>query len=202
MTRVIRSYENVADFSLLRQTVTDWLLLDLKNLLLSELIDLISELDIVIYSDFLYLAFDHLLTTSSMSQCLYKNESLKVVNSINIFSQQQFQSMIVNYFDELWNIFENFRRNRDRKVIVIRAWNFQIENMKIKISNHNKKKYEINKVLRIVKVEVFVAQTQYNELFKIQRVRENKEKQRKKKDRYIIRIREVFQYRWKISFWF
>ena len=30
-----------------------------------------------------------------------ENESLKVVNSINIFSKQQFQSMIVNHFDEL-----------------------------------------------------------------------------------------------------
>ena len=53
--------------------------------------------------------------------------------------------------------------------------------MKIKISNHNKKKYEINEILRIVKVEVSVAQIQYNELFKTQRVRENKKKQRKKK---------------------
>ena len=35
--------------------VTDWFLLDLKNLLLFDLIDLTSELDIVIYSDFLYL---------------------------------------------------------------------------------------------------------------------------------------------------
>ena len=67
--------------------------------------------------------------------------------------------------------------------------------MKIKISNHNKKKYEINEILRIVKVEVSVVQTQYNELFKTQRIRENKEKQRKKKDRYIIRIRKVLQYR-------
>ena len=53
--------------------------------------------------------------------------------------------------------------------------------MKIKISNHNKKKYEINEILRIVKAEISVVQTQYNELFKIQRVREDKEKQRKKK---------------------
>ena len=133
---------------------------------------------------------------------LDEDESLKVVNSIDIFSQQQFQSMIANYFDELWNIFETLRRDRNREMIVIWTWNLQIENMKIKISNHNKEKYEINEILRIVKVEVSVAQTQYNELFKIQRVRENKEKQRKKKDRYIIRIREVFQYRWKISFWF
>ena len=52
--------------------------------------------------------------------------------------------------------------------------------MKIKISNHNKKKYEINEILRVVKVEIFVVQIQCNELFKIQRVRENKDKQRKK----------------------
>ena len=32
---------------------------------------------------------------------LDEDESLKVVNSIDIFSQQQFQSMIANYFDEL-----------------------------------------------------------------------------------------------------
>ena len=52
--------------------------------------------------------------------------------------------------------------------------------MKIKISNHNKKKYKINEILRIVKVEIFVAQTQCNKFFKTQRVRENKDKQRKK----------------------
>ena len=52
--------------------------------------------------------------------------------------------------------------------------------MKIKISNHNKKKYEINEILRVVKVEVSAAQTQCNEFFKIQRVREDKNKQRKK----------------------
>ena len=52
--------------------------------------------------------------------------------------------------------------------------------MKAKISNHNKKKYEINEILRVVKVEAFVAQTQCNEFFKTQRVREDKNKQRKK----------------------
>ena len=31
----------------------------------------------------------------------YEDESLRVINSIDIFSQQQFQSMIANYLDEL-----------------------------------------------------------------------------------------------------
>ena len=52
--------------------------------------------------------------------------------------------------------------------------------MKIKISNHNKKKYEINEILRVVKIEIFATQTQCNEFFKTQRVREDKDKQRKK----------------------
>ena len=51
--------------------VIDRLLFDLKNLLLFDLIDLTNRLDIVIYSDFLYLTFYHLLIISSMSQCLY-----------------------------------------------------------------------------------------------------------------------------------
>ena len=70
---------------------------------------------------------------------LDENESIKIVNSMNISSKQQFQIMIVKHFDDLWIIFEILRRNRDRKVIAIRVWNFQIKNMKIKISNHNKK---------------------------------------------------------------
>ena len=53
--------------------------------------------------------------------------------------------------------------------------------MKIKISNHNKKKYEINEILRIVKVETFIVQIRYNDFFRDQRIRENKKKQRKKK---------------------
>ena len=69
-----------------------------------------------------------------------ENNSFKIVNSINIFSKQQFQIMIVKHFDELWIIFEIFRRNRNRKMIAIRIWNFQIKNMKIKISNYIKKK--------------------------------------------------------------
>ena len=52
--------------------------------------------------------------------------------------------------------------------------------MKIKISNH-KKKYEINEILRIVKIETFIVQTRCNEFSKIQQIRENKKTQRKKK---------------------
>ena len=61
----INAYVKHKWFSLL--IVTDWLLLNLKNLLLFDLIDLISELDIVIYLDFLYLAFYHFLIISSMN---------------------------------------------------------------------------------------------------------------------------------------
>ena len=120
------------------------------------------------------------LNSSQDDDELDENESLRVVNSIDIFSKQQFQSMIASHLDELWAIFETLRRDRDREVIVIRAWNLQVKNMKIKISNHNKEKYEINEILRVVKVEISVAQTQCNELSKTQRVREDKDKQRKK----------------------
>ena len=112
---------------------------------------------------------------------LDEDESLKVVNSIDIFSQQQLQSMIVNYLDELWAIFETLWRDWDRDVIAIRTWNLQIEDMKVKISNHNKEKYEINETLRVVKIEVFIAHVACNEIVKVQRVLEDKKKQRKKK---------------------
>ena len=53
--------------------------------------------------------------------------------------------------------------------------------MKVKISNHNKEKYEINETLRVVKIEVSIAHVAYNEIVKAQRVLEDKKKQRKKK---------------------
>ena len=53
--------------------------------------------------------------------------------------------------------------------------------MKIKNSNHNKKKYEINETLRVVKIEVFIVHVACNEIVKVQRVLKHKKKQRKKK---------------------
>ena len=103
MIRVIRSYENVVDFSLLRQTVTDWLLFSLKNLLLFDLIDLINKLDIVIYSNFLYLTFYHLLTISSMSQCLYINiRWLCYKRSFRIHSSRKF-AYVFNWQRICWS---------------------------------------------------------------------------------------------------
>ena len=53
--------------------------------------------------------------------------------------------------------------------------------MKVKISNHNKEKYEINETLRVVRIEVSIAHVACNEIVKAQRVLEDKKKQRKKK---------------------
>ena len=73
--------------------------------------------------------------------------------------------------------------------------------MKIKISNHNKKKYEINEILRVVKIEIFVVQIQCNEFFKIQRIRENKNKQRKKTVK-LSKFEEFFNFEKKFRFEF
>ena len=58
MIKAIKNYENVIDFFLLKQIVTNRFLFDLKNLFLFISIDLINRFDIVIYSNFLYLTFD------------------------------------------------------------------------------------------------------------------------------------------------
>ena len=76
MIKMIRNYENVIDFSLLKQIVTNRLLFDLRDLLLSDLIDLINRFDIDIYSNFLYLIFYHFFIISSMNQCLYKKQEI------------------------------------------------------------------------------------------------------------------------------
>ena len=73
--------------------------------------------------------------------------------------------------------------------------------MKIKISNHNKKKYEINEILRVVKIEIFAVQIQCNEFFKIQRIRENKNKQRKKIVK-LSKFEKFFNFEKKIRFEF
>ena len=41
------------------------------------------------------------INSNSNNDKFDETELFKIVNSINIFSKQQFQSMIVNYFDEL-----------------------------------------------------------------------------------------------------
>ena len=61
--------------------------------------------------------------------------------------------------------------------------------MKVKISNHNKEKYEINETLRVVKIKIFIVHVACNEIVKTQRMFEDKKKQRKKKkDRCIIKF--------------
>ena len=73
--------------------------------------------------------------------------------------------------------------------------------MKIKISNHNKKKYEINEILRVVKVEIFIVQIQCNKFFKIQRIREKKINNEKKLLNYQslkkIQFRKKFRFEFK-----
>jgi hypothetical protein len=71
MIKMIKNYENVIDFSLLKQIVTERFLFDLKNLLLFDFIDLINRFDIDIYSNFLYLTFNHCFIISSINQCFY-----------------------------------------------------------------------------------------------------------------------------------
>ena len=73
MTKMIKNYENVIDFSLLKQIVTNRFLFDLKDLFLFDFIDLTSRFDIDIYSNFLYLTFYYFFIISSMNQCFYKH---------------------------------------------------------------------------------------------------------------------------------
>ena len=111
MTKMIRNYENVVDFSLLKQTVTNRFLSDLKNLLLFDLIDLTSRLDIDIYSNFLYLTFYHLFTISSMSQCFYINRKSRFIS--DLLQSIRTKQLVKIRKRQIRKIFNNIRlRNR------------------------------------------------------------------------------------------